>query len=235
MSILSAQGLEVFYDTSQVLFGMSLAINKGETLALLGRNGAGKSTTMKAIAGLLPLRAGKIDLQGQSIQGRAAHLIARAGMGFVPEDRQIFPEHSVEDNLIIAAKRGKDGEDFWNVRRVYDMLPLLEPLKNRMGGQLSGGEQQMLTVGRTLMGNPSVLLLDEPSEGLAPIMVQKIAELIKKLRELGSTIILAEQNLNFCLSLADRAVVIDRGRDVYHDTIAALKANAEVKQLYLSV
>ena len=235
MSILSAQGLEVFYDTSQVLFGMSLAINKGETLALLGRNGAGKSTTMKAIAGLLPLRAGKIDLQGKAIQGRAAHLIARAGVGFVPEDRQIFPEHTVEDNLIIAAKRGKDGEDFWNVRRVYDMLPLLEPLKNRMGGQLSGGEQQMLTVGRTLMGNPSVLLLDEPSEGLAPIMVQKIAELIKKLRELGSTIVLAEQNLNFCLSLADRAVVIDRGRDVYHDTIAALKANAEVKQLYLSV
>ena len=235
MSILSAQGLEVFYDTSQVLFGMSLTINKGETLALLGRNGAGKSTTMKAIAGLLPLRAGKIDLQGQPIQGRAAHVIARAGVGFVPEDRQIFPEHSVEDNLIIAAKRGKDGEDFWNLRRVYDMLPLLEPLKNRMGGQLSGGEQQMLTVGRTLMGNPSVLLLDEPREGLAPIMVQKIAELIKKLRELGSTIVLAEQNLHFCLSLADHAVVIDRGRDVYHDTISALKANAEVKQLYLSV
>ena len=235
MSILTVQGLEVFYDTSQVLFGLSLTLDKGETLALLGRNGAGKSTTMKAIAGLLPLRAGRIDLQGQAIQGRAAHLIARAGVGFVPEDRQIFPEHTVEDNLIIAAKRGKDGEDFWNLRRVYDMLPLLEPLKNRMGGQLSGGEQQMLTVGRTLMGNPSVLLLDEPSEGLAPIMVQKIAELIKKLRELGSTIILAEQNLHFCLSLADRAVVIDRGRDVYHDTITALKANAEVKQLYLSV
>ena len=235
MSILTAQGLEVFYDTSQVLFGMSLSVNHGETLALLGRNGAGKSTTMKAIAGLLPLRAGRIDLQGQGIRGRPAHLIARAGMGFVPEDRQIFPEHSVEDNLVIAAKRGKDGQDFWNLRRVYDMLPLLEPLKNRMGGQLSGGEQQMLTVGRTLMGNPSVLLLDEPSEGLAPIMVQKIAELINKLRELGSTIILAEQNLNFCLSLADRAVIIDRGRDVYHDTIAALKANAEVKQLYLSV
>jgi branched-chain amino acid transport system ATP-binding protein len=235
VSILTAQDMEVFYDTSQVLFGMSLSIDQGETLALLGRNGAGKSTTMKAIAGLLPLRAGRIDLLGQAIHGRAAHLIARAGMGFVPEDRQIFPEHTVEDNLIIAAKRGTGGEDFWNVRRVYDMLPLLEPLKNRLGGQLSGGEQQMLTVGRTLMGNPSVLLLDEPSEGLAPIMVQKIAELIKKLRELGATIILAEQNLNFCLSLADRAVIIDRGRDVYHDTISALKSNIEVKQLYLSV
>ncbi len=235
MSVLTAQGLEVFYDTSQVLFGMSLSINQGETLALLGRNGAGKSTTMKAIAGLLPLHAGKIELQGKGINGRAAHLIARAGIGFVPEDRQIFPEHTVEDNLVIAAKRGKDGEDFWNIRRVYDMLPLLEPLKDRMGGQLSGGEQQMLTVGRALMGNPNVLLLDEPSEGLAPIMVQKIGELIKKLRELGSTIVLAEQNLNFCLSLADRAVIIDRGRDVYRDTIDALRANAEVKQLYLSV
>ncbi len=235
MSILTARGLEVFYDTSQVLFGMSLTINQGETLALLGRNGAGKSSTMKAIAGLLPLHAGRIDLRGQGIQGRPAHLIARAGVGFVPEDRQVFPEHTVEDNLVIAAKRGKDGEDFWNLRRVYEMLPLLEPLKNRLGGQLSGGEQQLLTVGRTLMGNPSVLLLDEPSEGLAPIMVQRIAELIKKLRQLGSTIILAEQNLNFCLSLADRAVVIDRGRDVFHDTIPALKANALVKQLYLSV
>ncbi len=235
MSVLTAQGLEVFYDTSQVLFGMSLSINQGETLALLGRNGAGKSTTMKAIAGLLPLHGGKIELQGKGINGRAAHLIARAGIGFVPEDRQIFPEHTVEDNLVIAAKRGKDGEDFWNIRRVYDMLPLLEPLKDRMGGQLSGGEQQMLTVGRALMGNPNVLLLDEPSEGLAPIMVQKIGELIKKLRELGSTIVLAEQNLNFCLSLADRAVIIDRGRDVYRDTIDALRANAEVKQLYLSV
>lgn len=233
--VLVAEGLQVFYGTSQVLFGASLSVRQGETLALLGRNGAGKSTTIKAIVGLLPLRAGSVRLRGTEMRGMAPHRIARAGIGFVPEDRQIFPDHTVEDNLLIAAKKGVDGQDFWNLRRVYDMLPLLEPLRNRLGGQLSGGEQQMLTVGRTLMGNPSVLLLDEPSEGLSPIMVRKVGELIGELRRIGSTIVLAEQNLQFCLGLADRAVVIDRGRDVFVGTIGELKADAEVKQRYLSV
>jgi len=233
--VLVAKGLEVFYGTSQVLFGMSLAVSRGETLALLGRNGAGKSTTMKAIIGLLPLRAGSVRFQGAEMRGLPPHRIARAGIGFVPEDRQIFPDHTVEDNLAIAAKKGEGGRDYWNLRRVYDMLPLLEPLKDRLGGQLSGGEQQMLTVGRTLMGNPSVVLLDEPSEGLSPLMVRRVGELIGKLRELESTIVLAEQNLHFCLGLADRAVVIDRGRNVFEGTIGELRANAEVKQRYLSV
>jgi len=233
--VLVAKGLEVFYGTSQVLFGMSLAVSRGETLALLGRNGAGKSTTMKAIIGLLPLRAGSVRFQGAEMRGLPPHRIARTGIGFVPEDRQIFPDHTVEDNLAIAAKKGEGGRDYWNLRRVYDMLPLLEPLKDRLGGQLSGGEQQMLTVGRTLMGNPSVVLLDEPSEGLSPLMVRRVGELIGKLRELESTIVLAEQNLHFCLGLADRAVVIDRGRNVFEGTIGELRANAEVKQRYLSV
>ncbi len=233
--VLVAKGLEVFYGTSQVLFGMSLAVSRGETLALLGRNGAGKSTTMKAIIGLLPLRAGSVRFQGAELRGLPPHRIARTGIGFVPEDRQIFPDHTVEDNLAIAAKKGEGGRDYWNLRRVYDMLPLLEPLKDRLGGQLSGGEQQMLTVGRTLMGNPSVVLLDEPSEGLSPLMVRRVGELIGKLRELESTIVLAEQNLHFCLGLADRAVVIDRGRNVFEGTIGDLRANAEVKQRYLSV
>jgi branched-chain amino acid transport system ATP-binding protein len=233
--VLVADGLQAFYGTSQVLFGASLSVRQGETVALLGRNGAGKSTTMKAIVGLLPLRAGSVRVRGREMRGMPPHRIARAGVGFVPEDRQIFPDHTVEDNLVIAAKKGVDGQDFWNLRRVYDMLPLLGPLRNRLGGQLSGGEQQMLTVGRTLMGNPSVLLLDEPSEGLSPIMVRKVGELIGKLREIGSTIVLAEQNLHFCLGLADRAVVIDRGRDVFVGTIGELKADAEVKQRYLSV
>jgi branched-chain amino acid transport system ATP-binding protein len=214
---------------------MSLAVSRGETLALLGRNGAGKSTTMKAIIGLLPLRAGSVRFQGAEMRGLPPHRIARTGIGFVPEDRQIFPDHTVEDNLAIAAKKGEGGRDYWNLRRVYDMLPLLEPLKDRLGGQLSGGEQQMLTVGRTLMGNPSVVLLDEPSEGLSPLMVRRVGELIGKLRELESTIVLAEQNLHFCLGLADRAVVIDRGRNVFEGTIGELRANAEVKQRYLSV
>ena len=233
--VLVAEGLEAFYGTSQVLFGMSLAVSRGETLALLGRNGAGKSTTMKAIIGLLPSRAGSVRLNGVEMRGLPPHRIARAGVGFVPEDRQIFPDHTVEDNLVIAAKKGEGGRDYWNLRRVYDMLPLLEPLKDRLGGLLSGGEQQMLTVGRTLMGNPSVVLLDEPSEGLSPLMVRRVGELIGKLRELESTIVLAEQNLHFCLGLADRAVVIDRGRNVFEGTIGELRANAEVKQRYLSV
>src|SRR5690606_27561446 len=213
------KGIDAFYDSSQVLFGLSFSLHKGETLALLGRNGAGKSTTMKSIAGIVRGRKGSISLAGTDIRGQAPHQIARAGIAFVPEDRQIFPELSVEDNLLIAIKRGTNGESEWTLERVYDMLSLLKPLRTRLGGQLSGGEQQMLTVGRALMGNPSVILLDEPSEGLAPIMVQKIGELINTLRKLGTTIVLAEQNLQFCLGLADLAVVIDKGRDVFCGTI----------------
>ena len=233
--VLKAQGLDVFYGTSQVLFNMSLSVRKGETLALLGRNGAGKSTTMKTLAGVIAARRGDVLLHGQSILGQPSHRIARAGIGFVPEDRQIFPDLSVQDNLMIAIKPGVNGENNWSLERVYDMLPLLAPLRDRLGGQLSGGEQQMLTVGRALMGNPNVLLLDEPSEGLAPIMVQKIGDLIDTLRGVGTTIVLAEQNLHFCLGLADRAVVIDKGADVFVGTIRELNANEDIKQRYLSV
>jgi len=234
-NVLNVQGLDVFYGSSQALFNLSFEVRRGETLALLGRNGAGKSTTMKTIAGVNPTKAGHIELHGKPITGRSTHLIARAGIGYVPEDRQIFPDLSVDDNLSIAIKRGANGEDDWSLERVYDTLPLLTPLKDRLGGQLSGGEQQMLTVGRALMGNPDVLLLDEPSEGLAPIMVQKIGDLIETLHKLGKTIVLAEQNLHFCLGLADRAVVIDKGTDVFCGTISELNANADIKQRYLSV
>lgn len=234
-TVLDVNKIDVFYGTSQALFGMSLTVHAGETLALLGRNGAGKSTTMKAAAGVIATRSGTVSLRGKAITGQPAYKIARAGIGFVPEDRQIFPDLTVEDNLTIAHKKGPGGEDDWPLERVYDMLPLLAPLKSRLGGQLSGGEQQMLTVGRALMGNPRVLLLDEPSEGLAPIMVQKIGDLIETLKSFGNTIVLAEQNLHFCLGLADRAVVIDKGVDVFTGSIAELNANEEVKQRYLSV
>ena len=233
--VLKVQDIDVFYGTSQALFNLSFEVNRGETLALLGRNGAGKSTTMKTIAGVNPTKKGSVELYGKVITGRSAHLIARAGIGYVPEDRQIFPDLSVDDNLTIAIKKGAKGEDDWSLERVYDTLPLLAPLKDRMCGQLSGGEQQMLTVGRALMGNPDVLLLDEPSEGLAPIMVQKIGDLIATLHKLGKTIVLAEQNLHFCLGLADRAVVIDKGTDVFCGTIHELNDNADIKQRYLSV
>jgi branched-chain amino acid transport system ATP-binding protein len=233
--MLDVVGLDVRYGSSQVLFGLKLKVHHGETLALLGRNGAGKSTSMKAIAGVIASTAGSIRFSDKDISGMPSHLIARAGIGFVPEDRQIFTGLSVQDNLTIAAKLGQQGEQVWTLDRVYEMLPLLYPLRQRMGGLLSGGEQQMLTIGRALMGNPSLLLLDEPSEGLAPIMVQKIGELIENLRQLGTTIVLAEQNLHFCLGLADRAVVIDKGSDVFVGSIAELNANADIKKRYLSV
>ena len=233
--MLDVVGLDVRYGSSQVLFGLKLQVHLGETLALLGRNGAGKSTSMKAIAGVIATSAGRIQFNEKNTTGLPSHLIARAGIGFVPEDRQIFTGLSVQDNLTIAAKLGQQGEQVWTLDRVYEMLPLLYPLRQRMGGLLSGGEQQMLTIGRALMGNPSLLLLDEPSEGLAPIMVQKIGELIENLRQLGTTIVLAEQNLHFCLGLADRAVVIDKGCDVFVGSIAELNDNADIKKRYLSV
>ena len=233
--MLDVVGLDVRYGSSQVLFGLKLQVHLGETLALLGRNGAGKSTSMKAIAGVIATSAGRIQFNEKNTTGLPSHLIARAGIGFVPEDRQIFTGLSVQDNLIIAAKLGQQGEQVWTLERVYEMLPLLYPLRQRMGGLLSGGEQQMLTIGRALMGNPSLLLLDEPSEGLAPIMVQKIGDLIENLRQQGTTIVLAEQNLHFCLGLADRAVVIDKGCDVFVGSIAELNANADIKKRYLSV
>jgi len=233
--MLDVFGLDVHYGSSQVLFGLKLQVHHGETLALLGRNGAGKSTSMKAIAGVIETSAGRIQFNQKNITGMPSHLIARAGIGFVPEDRQIFTGLSVQDNLVIAAKLGQQGEQVWTLERVYEMLPLLYPLRQRMGGLLSGGEQQMLTIGRALMGNPSLLLLDEPSEGLAPIMVQKIGDLIENLRQQGTTIVLAEQNLHFCLGLADRAVDIDKGCDVFVGSIAELNANVDIKKRYLSV
>jgi len=233
--LFSAQKIDVFYGSSQILFGVDIALAEGQTMALLGRNGAGKSTTLKTIAGLAPPRRGQITVMGRDMGNRKPHLIARAGVGFVPEDRQVFPEHSVEDNLAIAAKKGPDGQDYWTLARVYEVFPLLEPLRHRQAGRLSGGEQQMLAIARTLMGNPVALLLDEPSEGLAPIVVQRIAEILHRLRGSGASILIAEQNMHFCLGIASDATVIDKGQIVYRDTIAGLKANTEIRSRYLAI
>ena len=233
--IFEAEAIDVYYGSSQILFGVSLAVTEGQTMALLGRNGAGKSTTLKAIAGIAPPAKGRVRVTGIEMQGRKPHTIARAGIGFVPEDRQVFPEHTVEDNLIIGSKKGPGGEDYWNLARVYEMFPLLVPLKQRMAGHLSGGEQQMLTIARTLMGNPTGLLLDEPSEGLAPVIVERIGELLRKLRDMGVTVLLAEQNMHFCLGIASHAAVIDKGQIVYRDTIEALRNNDAVKSRYLAL
>ena len=233
--IFEAQGIDVFYGTSQILFDVSVAVVEGQTMALLGRNGAGKSTTLKAIAGIAPPARGRVRVTDVEMQGEKPYVIARAGIGFVPEDRQVFPEHSVQDNLVIAAKKGPAGQDYWNLNRIYEMFPLLAPLKQRMAGHLSGGEQQMLTIARTLMGNPIGLLLDEPSEGLAPVIVQRIGELLRRLRDMGVTVLLAEQNMHFCLGIASHATIIDKGQIVYRDTIEALRQNEAVKSRYLAL
>jgi len=229
------QGVDVFYGASQILFDVRIAVVEGQTMALLGRNGAGKSTTLKAIVGIAPPARGRVRVTDRDMQGRKPHVIARAGIGFVPEDRQVFPEHSVEDNLVIAAKKGPEGQDYWNLNRIYDMFPLLAPLKERMAGNLSGGEQQMLTIARTLMGNPIGLLLDEPSEGLAPVIVERIGELLRRLRDMGVTVLLAEQNMHFCLGIASHATIIDKGQIVYRNTIDALKQDDAVKSRYLAL
>jgi branched-chain amino acid transport system ATP-binding protein len=233
--IIQVQDLDVYYDTSQILFDVGLSVRAGETMALLGRNGAGKSTTMKAIMGLAPPRRGTVRLRGEVISGSRPDRIARAGLGFVPEDRQVFPEHTVEDNLLIGRKAGPEGQDEWPLKRIYEVFPLLEPLRSRFAGRLSGGEQQMLAIARTLMGNPVLLLLDEPSEGLAPIIVQRIGELLRQLRSIGSTVLIAEQNMHFCLKLASHAAVIDKGQIVYTGTIDDLNANDSIRRRYLAL
>jgi branched-chain amino acid transport system ATP-binding protein len=233
--VIQVEDLDVYYGTSQILFGVGLSVQPGQTMALLGRNGAGKSTTLKAIMGLAPARRGRITLSGRVVSGLKPHHLARAGLGFVPEDRQIFPDHTVEDNLVIGRKKGPDGQDEWSIRRVYEVFPLLKPLRYRIAGRLSGGEQQMLAIARTLMGNPALLLLDEPSEGLAPIIVQRIGELLRQLSGSGATVLIAEQNMHFCLGLASHATIIDKGQIVYSATIEDLKANDNIRRRYLAL
>ncbi|WP_353210326.1 ABC transporter ATP-binding protein [Rhodovarius sp.] len=234
MSELLVEGLDAAYGASQVLFGVSLSVERGETLALMGRNGAGKSTTFKAIAGILPPRAGRVMVRGVDVAGQKPYRIARAGIAFVPEDRQVFPEHTVEENLEIGERAGLGGRE-WNRARAFEIFPMLAPLRNRMAGRLSGGEQQMLTIARSLMGNPSVLLLDEPSEGLAPLIVREIGHLILRLRQLGTTIILAEQNSRFCLGVATSVAVIDRGAIAWRGSVEEFRADPAVQATYLQV
>jgi branched-chain amino acid transport system ATP-binding protein len=234
-AVLSVEAIDVFYGASQILFGVGLEVRQGQTMALLGRNGAGKSTTMKAIAGLAAPRRGQVVFRGHDVTGRKPYVMARQGLAYVPEDRQVFPDHTVQDNLVIAAKKGPAGQDEWPLTRIYDVFPLLARLKGRIAGRLSGGEQQMLAIARALMGNPVMLLLDEPSEGLAPLVVAAIGTLLKQLRTAGATVLIAEQNMHFCLGIASDAVVIDKGQIVYRDTIAGLKANREVRSRYLAM
>jgi branched-chain amino acid transport system ATP-binding protein len=221
------------YGLSQVLFGVSLAIAAGECVCLLGRNGVGKTTTLRSIMGLTPASRGRIDWRGTSLRGLAPHQIASAGIGFVPEDRRIFAELTVWENLDVAARRGRPGG--WTVERVYDLFPKLAELADRQGGFLSGGEQQMLTIARTLMGNPELLLLDEPSEGLAPLVVEALRGRIADLKRDGLTILLAEQSVDFCLALADRVYVLEKGAVRYDGTADAFRADRSIQERYLEL
>jgi branched-chain amino acid transport system ATP-binding protein len=231
--LLAMEDVHTAYGLSQVLFGVSLRVAAGECVALLGRNGVGKSTTMRSIMGLAPPHRGRVLWKGADVRGRAPHEIARRGIGFVPEDRRIFAELTVWENLDVAARRRRPGG--WTVERVYELFPKLAELRDRRGGYLSGGEQQMLTIARTLMGNPELLLLDEPSEGLAPLVVDHLREQIGRLKAEGLTILLAEQNVAFSLDLADRVYVLEKGHIRYEGTAAAFRADESVRQQYLAL
>lgn len=234
--ILEVKGINAFYGTSHILFDVSLAVDSGETVCLLGRNGAGKTTTIRGIMGLTRPRSGNILFKGEDMRGRPPYYIARKGMGYVPDNRLIFPDLTVRENLELAIKVPKDldGEP-WTVQRIYDLFPSLRRLDKNLGGFLSGGEQQMLTVGRTLMGNPDLLLLDEPVEGLAPMVVKDLGVQILKLKEMGQTILFSEQNIGFAVMVAERAYIIDNGRIRYQGSIEELQGNDEIKRKYLMI
>ncbi|MFG1285065.1 ABC transporter ATP-binding protein [Xanthobacter autotrophicus] len=232
--LLAVKGIDAFYGTSQALFGLDLEVRAGQVMALIGRNGAGKSTTMRTLMGLLPAAAGEISLAGRPLSGAAPYIAARRGLGYVPEDRQIFTAHTVEENLEIAEKPGTDGRRLWTIQGVYDLFPILRERRHGAAGRLSGGEQQMLAIARTLMGNPDILLLDEPSEGLAPIIVDQIAEVVLSFRRAGLTVLLAEQNMHFCLRVATDVTVISKGSAVFRGDVETFRVNDDVKRHHLT-
>ena len=231
--VLTVEDIHTFYGLSQVLFGVSLEVASGECVCLLGRNGVGKTTTMRSIMGLTPPRGGRVVWKGRDITGKAPYQIARAGIGFVPEDRRIFAELTVWENLDVGG-RGQ-GTGGWTVERIFTLFPKLGELVERQGGFLSGGEQQMLTIARTLMGNPELLLLDEPSEGLAPLVVEHLKEQIRRLKREGLTILLAEQNVGFSLDLADRVYVLEKGQIRYHGIAREFREDESILHQYLAL
>ena len=233
--MLEVREVHAVYGRSHVLHGVSLTARAGEVVSLLGRNGAGKSTTLKAIVGLVELTRGEIRLDGRPLHGLPTHAISRAGIGWVPEDRRIFSDLTVRENLLVGEAGAADPSRRWPVERVFALFPKLATLARQRGGSLSGGEQQMLTIARTLMTGPRVLLLDEPSEGLAPVVVKALAENIAALKREGLAIVLSEQNLAFARRLADRAYVIEKGEIKFDGPFAALDGDAELRRTYLSV
>ncbi len=234
MPQLEVRNIYTAYGLSRVLFGVSFAVESGQVVALVGRNGVGKTTIMRSIIGLTPPYQGQIIWRGQDITGWRSYRISKNGIGFVPEDRRIFPELTVWENLDVARRSARAGVA-WDEERIFTLFPALKDIQSRLGGVLSGGEQQMLTIARSLMGNPELLLLDEPSEGLAPRVVEDVREQIRQLKEHGLSIVLAEQNLDFVLSLSDYLYVLEKGEIKYSGTAEELRASPEVLQKYLAL
>jgi len=235
---LAVDRLNAWYGTAQILFDVGFTVSRGEVVALMGRNGAGKSTTMKAVMGLLPRRSGTVSLDGRDVSKLKPFEIARLGMGFTPEDRRIFSELTVLENLDVGTRPPRPRADgapgqVWTLDAVFELFPNLAELRHRRGGHMSGGEQQMLTIARTLMGNPLLVLLDEPSEGVAPIIVERIADTIMQLKRSGLSILLSEQNIGFAQAVSDRAYMLEKGQIRWAGTMEELAANADIQRSYL--
>ena len=233
--MLEVSGLHAHYGRAHILDNVGLSVAAGEVAVLLGRNGAGKSTTMKAVMGLVPPSAGSVRFEGREIAGQPPFRIARRGIGYVPEERRIFTDLTVLENLDVGRQPPRAGLRPWDAARLFELFPLLGAMRDRPGGRMSGGEQQMLTIARTLMGNPRLLLLDEPSEGLAPVIIERMVEAIAALKAEGLSILLSEQNLHFARLVSDRAVIIEKGRIRWAGTLAELMAADAVREQYLSV
>lgn len=232
--MLEVRQINSFYSKAHVLRDLSFDVPRGEVVALLGRNGAGKSTTMKSIMQLVRTTSGSIIFQGQNISGLPPHKIAKIGLGYVPEDRRVFSDLTVSENLVVGQQPKREGAVSWTHDMLFELFPNLAERRHNRGKALSGGEQQMLTIARTLMGNPSFVLLDEPSEGVAPVIVEQMAKVISQLKTEGLTILLSEQNLHFAQVVADRAVIIESGEQKFSGTLEELSANPDIRDAYLA-
>ncbi len=238
--LLDVRQLAAWYGAAQILFGVNLHVDRGEVVALMGRNGAGKSTTLKSIMGLMDRRRGSLTFLGHDISNAEPHQAARVGLGYVPEDRRIFTDLTVMENLEVGRQNARSdvsGNDAprWTPERLFELFPNLAEMRNRLGGRMSGGEQQMLTVARTLMGNPLLVLLDEPSEGVAPLIVEQMAQMIVELKRAGVSILLSEQNMHFAELVSDRAYVLEKGQIRFAGSMEELAANDTVRRAYLSL
>jgi branched-chain amino acid transport system ATP-binding protein len=232
---LNVSDLNSHYGPAHILFDIALEVGEGEVVALLGRNGAGKSTTFRSIVGLVEQRTGQILFEGRNISAAPTYEIVRAGLGYVPEERRIFTDLTVEENLEVGRQPKRANAPHWTREKLFTLFPNLGEMKNRPGGRMSGGEQQMLTIARTLMGNPSLVLLDEPSEGLSPKIVEQMVEAILTMKKEGVSMVVSEQNLHFAKLISDRAYIIERGRICYSGTMAELDARPDIRDAHLSI